>query len=224
LHCPWCSNPENISFEIERYEHDGTENYYGQDYSVEKIYKEIIKDKAFWGSVGGVTFSGGEPLMHMVSILPLLRLLKRENINMAVETSLFAPAGNVISALDLIDYFIVDVKILEPEECAGILGGKLDVYQKNVETVHSRGKLALFRLPLCYEYTFNESTRNILLDFLFHYKDVAVQLFAIHRLGESKYASLGKEGWRGKNVDDKDLNDFCDTLNSKGITAEVITI
>ena len=76
IHCPWCSNPENLSFEAEEYTRSDGKGVYGSSYSIDEIYQEIIKDKDYWGSDGGVTFSGGEALMHMDFLQELFRRLK----------------------------------------------------------------------------------------------------------------------------------------------------
>lgn len=80
LNCPWCSNPENISFEIENYHHDNQSEYFGYDISLEDLEKEILKDEVFYGDDGGVTFSGGEPLLQIKEFKPLLKSLKNKNI------------------------------------------------------------------------------------------------------------------------------------------------
>lgn len=88
LCCPWCSNPENLKSFIEYYIKDGKRGIYGKEYTVEEVFNEVIKDKPFYGDNGGVTFSGGEPLLQAQMLLPLLQMLKNENITTAVETSL----------------------------------------------------------------------------------------------------------------------------------------
>ena len=109
LHCPWCSNPENLTPAIQNYvkkdkdghvEETGT---YGKWYSPEKLYDEIVKDKIFYGDIetdssldfealpGGVTFSGGECLAQIKELEPVLKRLNEEHIHTAVESCLFVP-------------------------------------------------------------------------------------------------------------------------------------
>ena len=224
LHCPWCANPENISFDIEAYNYGGEKGTYGRDYELEDLYNEIIKDKAFWGKDGGVTFSGGEPLMHVERLLPLLKKLNDENISIAVESSLFAPNESVRSACDYIDYCIADVKILDPEACKEQLGGQISTFLSNVRTAYNAGVLKQFRIPLCYELTYTDSNRKMILDFLADYRDIPVQIFTIHALGESKYRSLGMECFEHDDVTDEDLLSFQDELKAHGVLAEIIRV
>lgn len=80
LRCPWCSNPENIKPYPEKYYKDGIEGIYGKNYTCDEVYNEIIKDRAFYDENGGVTFSGGEALLYVNELLPLLEKLKKERI------------------------------------------------------------------------------------------------------------------------------------------------
>lgn len=63
LRCPWCSNPENLNPYPEKYTKKGINGIYGREYTCDEVYYEIIKDRAFYGSDGGVTFSGGRSLI-----------------------------------------------------------------------------------------------------------------------------------------------------------------
>lgn len=88
IRCPWCSNPENINHQIEKYVKDGKEGFYGKEYSVDEVLKEVLKDKIFYEDNGGVTFSGGEALLYAKELLPLMEQIKQNNISIAVESSL----------------------------------------------------------------------------------------------------------------------------------------
>ena len=75
LHCPWCANPENIDFVIEPYIKDDINTTIGQYVSCDELYELIMRDKVFYDG-GGVTFSGGEALIQMDVLKPLLERLK----------------------------------------------------------------------------------------------------------------------------------------------------
>ena len=87
LKCPWCANPENLKPYQEKYIKNGIISTYGKYMSCEEIYDEVIKDKNFYIEVshsmtnnyleslpGGITFSGGEALLQVEKIIPLLIL------------------------------------------------------------------------------------------------------------------------------------------------------
>lgn len=86
LRCPWCSNPENLSFDIQNYGDENEKGIYGYEIDLIDLENEILKDKLFYETGGGVTFSGGEALFQFDKIEPLLKRLKKQNINICLET------------------------------------------------------------------------------------------------------------------------------------------
>lgn len=224
IHCPWCSNPENITFAVETYEKDGIKGTYGKEYTPSELVDVITKDQDFWGSDGGVTFSGGEALMQADSLVPVLEQLKEHKIHVAAETALFVPTEKLQKVLPYMDYVIADVKILEEAGCRNVLGGSIALYKKNVDVLYHSGKLKLFRVPCCFEYTFTEENKTLIRTFFNQYRDIPVQVFAIHDLGEKKYESLNRPMWRAKVVEKDSLTEYCRQLESDGIRAEVIQI
>ncbi len=224
IHCPWCSNPENIAFMPETYIKDGTTGIYGKEYSASDLAEVLLKDRKFWGNEGGITFSGGEALMQAEVLVDVLRHLTDIHVHIAVETALFVSEDKLQMVLPYIDYFIVDIKILDKNICEKVLGGNIELYQNNINILYQSGKLKLFRIPCCPEYTFTDSNKELLQEFLEQYPNIPVQLFAIHDLGSSKYEYLGRSIWKTKGMEEKLLADYCEKLCRKGIRAEVIHI
>ncbi len=224
LHCPWCSNPENISFKQENFDCEGKSGVYGKYYTADDLYKELQKDRIFWGDDGGVTFSGGEAIAAMTELEPLLEKLHIEKIHIAVETAAFVSEEFVDIALKYVSLFIVDIKLLERELCKDVLGGNVDDYFRNVEKIYSAGKDIVFRIPCNSEYTMARDNRKKIKDFLEEYKNVKVQIFAVHDLGEEKYRSLKKVMWEHKEVKYEELYNLCEELCKLGIIAEIIRI
>ena len=224
IRCPWCSNPENLYFGLEPYEIDGLRGVYGTYYSPQNLVNEILKDVIFWGEEGGVTFSGGEALMQTRVLQEVLYLLKKEKVHIAVETALFVPLDNLKRVISYIDYFIVDVKILNPKSALSILGGNITVYKKNVEYLYQSGKLKLFRVPCCREYTFSKENQQLLMEFVKSYSDIPIQIFAVHNLGEQKYVSLSKHIWKSDVVTESELRHYQKELLDNGLDVEIIKI
>lgn len=229
LHCPWCSNPENLSSAPEFYEKDGVKGVYGQEYTAEELVKILLRDRDFWGEDGGVTFSGGEALLQADALRGVLELLKDKGVHTAVETALFVPEMHLEKIIPYVDCFIVDVKILDRTECRSVLGGDISVYLKNVEILCEAGKIKLFRVPCCPEYTFTEENKKRLLEFFKKFcssgqKEVPVQLFEIHGLGEKKYESLKRPMWKSEGIEETYLHEYKEILMQEGIEAEIIHI
>lgn len=257
LRCPWCSNPENLSANIEYYydekkcfkekcryydsckmikgellsnlsEEDYDKCYtsaigkYGNKYSAQELFHEIMKDKIYWDSCGGVTFSGGEVLLQANKLLPLLELLKSEGVHIVFETSLYAPTENLLKILKYVDFFYVDVKILDKNECWDILGGNVALYKKNLDILVQHGGRITFRLPCSDEYFFTEQNLLEVKELLSEYKDISIEVFEIHNLGESKYKLLNKKFRYFEHS--KKIDAFVQDLKNNGLQVERIQI
>lgn len=222
LCCPWCSNPENINFQMEPYVKDGIKGVYGKEYTASELLEILLKDREFWDTGGGVTFSGGEALLQAEALQEILRELKELKVHTAVETALFVPEEKLRLVLPYIDYFLVDIKILSPDICKEVLGGDLAVYQANVRLVHDSRRLGQFRVPCCPEYTFTEENKGEIRKLVKQYPDIPVQVFAVHSLGKKKYEALSRAMWESIGITEEELKAYCRELGQEGIRAELI--
>lgn len=195
LRCPWCSNPENLSHNVEEYIKDGMKGRYGKWYSVKELYDEVMKDVVFYEIEGGVTFSGGETLLQARQLKPLWSLLKDEKnlmgqeVHMAVETCLFVPEEYLLMAIRYIDLFYVDIKILDKGKCREILHGDLSLYEKNIKTLMDSYKPVVLRIPVISGYTDKIDNRSLVADMV---KDcinmgniLKIELIKEHNLGRT---------------------------------------
>ncbi|MGB9680931.1 MAG: glycyl-radical enzyme activating protein, partial [Minisyncoccia bacterium] len=146
----------------------GAIGIYGEKFEINELFGILIKDKEFYKtSEGGITFSGGEPLLQAKELQFILKRLKKEKINIAIETSLFCPPESVGLVKDYIDLFIIDIKILDSQECKEYLGGDIKVYYKNLEILLKNGeKNFIFRFPMIKPLTFNQENLRNLYDFI----------------------------------------------------------
>ena len=224
LKCPWCSNPENVKFEIEKYIDNNTEKEFGYEIELKELEKEILKDKVYFDKEGGVTFSGGEPLLQFEKIEPLLKNLKEKDINICVETALMVPEKYLEIALKYVDEFYVDIKILDEEICKKILNGNIKLYYKNLDKLFLSNKNVTLRLPMSEEYTITEKNTEKILELLEKYKPQKVEIFELHTLGEKKYKALNKEMQVFKKLGKDKIDNLYTLIKSIGINVEVIKI
>lgn len=228
LTCPWCCNVENISFEIENYNHNNQNELFGYDISLDDLEKEILKDEIFYNEgKGGVTFSGGEPLLQIESLEPLLKRLKEKGISICFETSLSVSTDLLNKAIDYIDELFIDIKLLDKKEAKDILNMDIDVYNENLEIINNseiKKENIIFRIPLNIEYTLKEENINLILNLLEKYCDFKVEIFKTHNLAKSKYESLNKEFKEFQDVNDELINEIHDKIEKVNSNICIISL
>lgn len=228
LTCPWCCNPENISFEIEDYNHNNQNECFGYDISFEALEKEILKDEIYYDNgKGGVTFSGGEPLLQIKELEPLLKSLKEKNINICFETSLSVPSDLLEMAIEYIDEIFIDIKILDKEEARNILNLDADLYCNNLELI-SNSKIGkdniTFRIPLNNEYTLREGNIELILKLIEKYPDFKIEIFKTHNLAKSKYESLEKEFNQFSDISDEAIDEVYNRFERINSNVKLISL
>ena len=194
LHCPWCANPENIRYETESWhKSDGTSGVFGRDISLAELHEELLKDREFYLNSGGVTFSGGEPLLQIERYVPLLVELKKNRIHLAVETALFVDQKQVETAIRYFDWWYVDMKLLVPEVCRRLLNGDVQQYLDNLTLLAGHSIAPTIRIPCVHGITDSAENLSLIAHCIkkFEFKDI--EIFGIHDLAREKYRSLIKE-------------------------------
>ena len=223
LKCPWCSNPENIDFNVQKYEYDGVSNFYGKKMDLEEIEKEILKDVKYYKTGGGVTFSGGECLLFFRTLEPLLKSLNQKKINICVETALNVPTELVDIAIKYVDEFYVDLKILSLND-ANKINIDVDLYKTNVKKLFKNKCDVTFRIPLVSEYTATEENVDEIIKLLKDYKPKKVEIFRTHKLAYKKYQSLGMKMTNIKDIPDEKMNEIKRKIEQLGIETMICKI
>lgn len=219
LRCPWCCNPENLSGELrEKYGFDNS-TVKSDCYTLKEVYDILIRDKTFYASGGGITYSGGEALLQADKLLPLIRQFNSEGINQCIETGLFAPKESLETVIPYIDEFYVDIKILQPEQCRNILGGDVYLYKDNLEVLKQSGADVTFRMPLVAPYTINEENLQLISETLERYGAKKIEIFRVHNLAEKKYKKIGIDFNRFDDVSEAFIESWKEKL--RGIVANV---
>lgn len=222
LRCPWCSNPENILPYMEKYFDDvGEEKQFGFECSLGDLKEEILRDQVFYQGKGGVTYSGGEALLQVENFISLIKDLSQMKINQCVETSLMIPTKNLTMILPYMDEYIVDVKILNSDECKKIQGD-LQIYLENLRILRAHKKEFTYRFPIVTGYTYTKQNIDALLELLKSYPPVKMEIFNIHNLAEKKYQMLGRRAFNNKELPDEILRNLQLKIENMGIEASII--
>lgn len=194
LRCRWCSNPESQSPRIQFLtDKTGKKTAEGKCYSVDEVMKICRQDLSFYQeSGGGVTLSGGEVTMQHVFACKLLRQLKSEGIQTAIETTGYAPADLFAGFLPLVDLFLYDMKHYERSK--HIEGTRVpnDLIIKNLKQAIRNGNRVLVRIPVIPGFNNSPDDAQGFSDLLKSVGAGQVQLLPFHQFGESKYKLLGR--------------------------------
>ena len=204
LTCPWCHNPESVKMEPETIQVE--EILDGQPYQVSKtigmywdvthLTIELDKDRHFWEeSLGGVTFSGGEPLFQLDFLLEMLKILKKKRTHSAVDTSGCASAEDYSKILPYTDLFLYDLKLMDHEQHKQLTGKSNSKIMSNLDFLLSNHKKVWLRLPLIPGYNDSASQVDQLIDFIRVRKDSIdrIDLLPFHRSGFHKYTRLATD-------------------------------
>ena len=120
----------------------------GRTVTVQEVFETVARDTVFYGSNGGVTVSGGEPLARPDFTAALLRRCKEAGIRTAIETSGFAPKTAVEKVMPLCDLVLFDLKETDPEKHKAFTGVPLAPILENLRRVDAMGIPTLLRLPV----------------------------------------------------------------------------
>ncbi len=168
----------------------------GKEMTVAEVMEEIVKDLEFFKETGGgVTISGGEAFVQPKFTLELLKACKKQKIHTCVESSLSVKWDVVEEALPFIDFFITDIKNMDPDKYCAQTGGNLELVKENIHKLARAYRETIIRIPLIPGH--NDSPENIgeasvFIDEEFGINLQQVQVLQFHELGKNKYAALNK--------------------------------
>ena len=163
----------------------------GMDMTAEEIAAQVLKDEIFMkGSGGGVTFSGGEPLMQVDLCIQIATILKERGINLAIDTCGAVPTRAIDRILPYADTFLFDIKAIDEEthvKCTGVSNKQI---LENIRYVDTCGVPIEIRYP--YVPTMNDGEWAAIADFVKTLKHVkAVRVLGYHNYAQRKYEALG---------------------------------
>ncbi|NEU05948.1 4-hydroxyphenylacetate decarboxylase activase [Clostridium senegalense] len=169
--------------------------YCSREYSIEGLMKILQRDSNNWRGNGGVTFSGGEPLMQNEFLIEVLKRCKEKKFHTAIETSAYQDTDIFNEVMQYVDFAFIDIKHMNRKRHKEKTGVCNDIIKENIVNLAKLqwdGRLVL-RIPMIGG--FNDNIENIheTIDFM-HCNDlVEINLLPFHRLGESKWNQLGNK-------------------------------
>ncbi|MEE0944437.1 MAG: glycyl-radical enzyme activating protein [Clostridia bacterium] len=192
----------------------------GEEKTVSELFEEIKKDSHYYSSSGGgVTFSGGECLLHSQFVKEIAKMCKDNNIHTAVESAFFVQWKNVEEVLPFIDLFFADLKIPNPEKHRKYTGQDNKLIIDNITKLSNKHKNIILRIPVIPGV--NDSDDDIAA-FAEIIKTLGkgikgIELLKYNNLAESKYKISGNEYTKfadGSQTDEK-MQKLCSSLKEK---------
>jgi len=166
----------------------------GKRMKVDNVVEELTKDSAFYSqSNGGITVSGGEPLMQLDFLNAILAACRKKNIHTAVDTSGYSSLSALTKIRDKTDLFLYDLKIMDNDKHRRFIGASNKRILENFQMLAETGSRLLVRFPMIPN--INDDERNIMqtADFITSCGINSICLLPYHRSGIEKYRSLGKK-------------------------------
>ena len=188
LRCLWCQNPEAMSIEPDII-HD-------ENYSISDIMEVVSRDREYYFKTnGGVTLSGGDPLLQDPdSLLSLLKLLKKEKIHVSVETALHVPWKNIGKVAPYIDLFIVDLKVVGDDNLhKKYTRQDSKLIHANIKKLMALNADIKYRMVIVPGYNDMQSCIKDAADFLKSANYNSFELLKYHNMYEDKAKSLNIE-------------------------------
>lgn len=167
----------------------------GTEYTVDEIFNKIIRYKNYFiTSNGGVTVSGGEPLLQPDFLIELFTRLKQAGIRTALDTSgMFDITEKIKKLIDLTDLFLVDIKCINDEICKDLVGRSNKKELEFIKYLDSIGKEIWIRQVIVPTITDKEEDLYKLRDFINSIDSISrVDLLPYHDLGKYKWIELNE--------------------------------
>lgn len=180
LRCLYCHNPETWNIQGFR-----------REITSEEVLKIYNKYKVYYGEGGGVTFSGGEPLLQSEFVLETIKLLKQNGVHTALDTA--GVGEDYEEILKLVDLVILDVKAVDQSEYKMITGRDMDDFNTFVSKCQQLNKKLWLRQVIVPH--INDDKEHIL-----KLKQFASQLNNVERIELLPYHSMAKPKYKEMNI------------------------
>lgn len=183
LRCLYCHNPDS-------WDRTSSGQYL---LTPEELLAEVLRYKSFIAK-GGVTVTGGEPLLQAEFVREFFLLCKEEGIHTALDTSGAIATKTVFDALDITDLVLLDIKSIDAVQHKELTGVKMNNTLKCLDYLEENRIPAWIRHVIVPGWTDNDELLKRLADFLAPYKCVEkVELLPYHDMGTRKYEQLGMD-------------------------------
>jgi pyruvate formate lyase activating enzyme len=167
----------------------------GEWQTVDDLMHVFERNRHYWGTRGGASFSGGEPLLQHEFIQAVLEACREAHIHVAVETTAHIQPDHFHKLMSLVDFAFIDIKHMDSQRHRTKTGVNNDLILRNITSLVKAnwpGRLVLRFLAI---EGFNDTDDNIeaMAAFMQRLGLFEVNILPFHRLGDTKWTQLGKE-------------------------------
>jgi len=205
LRCKYCHNRDTREYSL------------GKKYTVDEVVERIEKYRNYMGTDGGVTVTGGEPLMQIDFIIALFKELKKRNIHTALDTSGFIEVEKIKDLLDYTDLVLLDLKHIDDnvhKSLIGVSNEKIKIFAKHLS---EKQVPVWIRHVLVPGITDSEEHLTSLKKFIAQMPNVKkVEVLGYHTMGISKW-EFCEEEYPLKGVPEAKSEDVLRAKNILGI-------
>lgn len=168
----------------------------GKFVTPQEVLDEVIKDITFYMRTdGGVTFSGGEPLLQIDFLQETLALCRQNKLGTAIETCGYVPWEYFERIAHLVDVFLFDIKHTDSDKHLEYTGVRCEHIMENCERLVKIVKRLIIRVPVIPEFNFDIESLTKIVRFAEKIGVEEVNFLPYHRFAANKYSFLGREYW-----------------------------
>ena len=181
LRCKYCHNPDTWSITDSKIQE-----------SPREVFEKVKRYKKYLGKKGGLTITGGEPLLQLDFVLELFKLCKEENIHTALDTSGYIFNNKVKKILEYTDLILLDIKSIDEEVYKSLTGVELTNTLEFAQYLNKINKKTWIRHVVVPEITDNDNLLTRLSDYISKLNNIEnIEVLPYHKLGVFKYKELG---------------------------------
>lgn len=181
LRCKYCHNPDTWSITDSKIQE-----------SPREVFEKVKRYKKYFGKKGGLTLTGGEPLLQLDFVLELFKLCKEENIHTALDTSGYIFNNKVKKILEYTDLILLDIKSIDEEVYKSLTGVELTNTLEFAQYLNKINKKTWIRHVVVPEITDNDNLLTRLSDYISKLNNIEnIEVLPYHKLGVFKYKELG---------------------------------
>jgi pyruvate formate lyase activating enzyme len=203
----------------------GARQFYGEKKTVDEVYGEVTRDKPFYlNSGGGVTVSGGEPLLQADFVAELFQRLQESGVHTCLDTCGYADEDSWRKVFPHTNLVLYDLKLMDPQAHRKWTGKSNEKILRGIKLLSELKVPTIVRIPVIPGANDSEGNMKATARFCLDAGIYEVNLLPYHRFGEGKYTGLDRSYRLGdlRKPDDTDLQKLAGIFRTAGLTCKIV--